>query len=106
MVLRYVLQNPVRSGLLITAQESLWSSLRRRQLADVCPLEDERDWLEELDEPLREEQLIVVHECLNRQRPFGKPEWHAQLAATFGLGSTLRPRGRPRNEKKSSLSPL
>jgi putative transposase len=61
---------------------------------------------EQLVEPLQEDQVISVRECLNRQRPFGRKDWQAEMAATFGLASTLRPRGRPRNEKKSSLSPL
>jgi hypothetical protein len=28
-------------------------------------------------------------------------EWQVNMASMFGLGSTLRPRGRPKNEKKS-----
>jgi len=105
-VLRYVLQNPVRGGLSSTAGEWPWSSLRRPRLIDRCPVEEDRQWVEQLDEPIREDQLAAVRECLNRQRPFGKTDWQAEMAATFGLASTLRPRGRPRNEKKSSLSPL
>jgi putative transposase len=105
-VLRYVLQNPVRAGLSSTAREWLWSSLRKPQLVDPCAVGDESQWLEQLDEPIKEEQLATVRECLNRQRPFGKTAWQAEIAAMFGLGSTLRPRGRPRSEKKSSLSPL
>jgi REP-associated tyrosine transposase len=79
---------------------------RRPQLIDPCPVEDDRQWAEQLDELMRVDQLAVVRECLNRQRPFGKTDWQAAMATTFGLGSTLRPRGRPRNEKKSSLSPF
>ena len=101
-VLRYVLQNPVRAGLSSTAREWLWSSLRRPQLVDASPVGDE----EQLAEPIQEDQLATVCECLNRQRPFGRKNWQAQMAAAFGLASTLRPRGRPRSEKKSSLSPL
>jgi hypothetical protein len=58
-------------------------------------------WTHTLGEPIREEQLVTVRECLNRQRPFGKTDWQVEMASMFGLGSTLRPRGRPRNEKKS-----
>jgi putative transposase len=101
-VLRYVSQNPVRAGLSSTAREWRWSSLRRLQLVDVCPVDDE----EQLAEPLGEEQIVTVRECLNRQRPFGRKDWQAEIAEKFGLGSTLRPRGRPRSEMKSSLSPL
>jgi len=38
-VLRYV---PVRAGLSNTAREWSWSSLRRPQLIDPCPVEDDR----------------------------------------------------------------
>ena len=103
-VLRYVLQNPVRAGLSGTVREWQWSSLKRPQLVDRWPVGEECEWLEQLDEPMREEQLVAVRECLNRQRPFGKTDWQAEMASMFGLGSTLRPRGRPRSEKKSSLS--
>jgi hypothetical protein len=40
----------------------------------------------------------------NRQRSFGRTGWQAEVADRFGLGSTLRPRGRLRNEEKSCLS--
>jgi putative transposase len=101
-LLRYVLQNPVRAGLSSRPREWRWSSLRRAQLVDECPVSYE----EQLAELMQEGQLATVRECVNRQRPFGKKEWQAEMAATFGLGSTLRPRGRPRSQKKSSLSPL
>ena len=92
-VLRYVLQNSVRAGLSSTVREWSWSSLRRPQLIDPCPVEVDRQWLEQWDEPMQAGQLAVVRECVNRQRPFGKTDWQADMAATFGLGSTLRPRG-------------
>ena len=101
-VLRYVLQNPVRAGLSSTAHEWRWSSLRRPQITDVCPVSDD----EQLAELIEQDKLATIRECVNRQRPFGRKDWQAEMAATYGLGSTLRPRGRPRSEKKSSLSPL
>jgi putative transposase len=105
-VLRYVLQNPIRAGLSSTVRDWHWSSLQRPQFVDPSPLGDEREWLESLDAPMREDHLVTVRECVNRQRPFGKVGWQAEMASRFGLASTMRPRGRPRNEKKSSLSPL
>lgn len=101
MVLRYVLQNPVRAGLSSTPQEWRWSSLRRPQLIDACPVNDEAPFAE----PIEEHQLTTIRECLNRQRPFGRKDWQSEVATRFGLTSTLRPHGRPRIEKKSSLSP-
>jgi len=43
---------------------------------------------------------------VNRQRPFGRKDWQAQIAMRFGLASALRARGRRRIEKKSSCSPF
>ena len=105
-VLRYVLQNPVRAGLSETIHEWPWSSARRRQLIDRLPTDEESSRSVPLENPLDELQVVAVRECLNRQRPYGQSEWQREMAETFGLGSTLRSRGRPRSEKKSSLSPL
>lgn len=106
MVLRYVLQNPMRAGLCETVHEWPWSSARRRQLVDRSPVDEQTRWSEQLEPQLDELQVTTIRECLNRQRPFGQSEWQTEMAVTFGLASTLRPRGRPRNEKKSSLSPF
>lgn len=105
-VLRYVLQNPVRAGLSDTVHEWPWSSARRRQLVDRSPVDEENRSQEQLESRLDEVQVATIRECLNRQRPFGQSEWQAETASKFGLGSTLRPRGRPRTKKKSSLSPF
>jgi putative transposase len=104
-VLRYVLQNPVRAGLSGSAMEWKWSSLQRPELVDPWPVDDESQ-LAQLEEPLGQQQLSFVRECVNRQRPFGSVAWQTAIASMFGLGSTLRPRGRPKSEKKSSLSPF
>jgi hypothetical protein len=58
----------------------------------------------QLESRLDELHLVTIRKCLNRQRPFGQSEWQTEMAVTFGLGSTMCPRGRPRSEKRSSLS--
>ena len=85
-VLRYVLRNPVRAGLVEPA---------RPHLTDVTliPLpEVGTSWI---DQPFVTHELTTLRTCVNRQQPFGAPEWQQQLATTLGLESTLRPRGRP-----------
>jgi putative transposase len=57
-VLRYVLQNPIRAGLSSTVREWLWSSVRRPQLIDPCPVRDD----EPLAEPIKENQLATIRE--------------------------------------------
>ena len=95
MVLRYVLQNPVRSGLAALVDGWPWSSWCRSELADPCPVELEANWLTQVDEPLSASQLASVRESVNRQRPFGEPDWQTKIASLFGLESTMRPRRRP-----------
>jgi hypothetical protein len=43
------------------------------------------------------------HECIRRRRPFGDAAWIGRAAGRLGLGSSLRPRGRPR--KPAGKSP-
>jgi putative transposase len=95
MVLRYVLQNPVRSALVASVEDWPWSSWRQSELVDACPLEVEANWISEIDRPLSASQLTSIRESMNRQRPFGEAEWQTRIASLFGLESTMRPRGRP-----------
>lgn len=100
VVLRYVLQNPVRAGLVKSPREWSWSSIQRAGLADPCPVDGQAEWGVALDEPLPVQQLKVVNECVNRQRPFGASWWQVEIARRLGLESTIRARGRPKSETK------
>ena len=60
MVLRYVLPNPVRSGLAASIDDWPWSSCCRNELADPCPVEIETDWMAHVDEPLSASQLASI----------------------------------------------
>ena len=92
---RYVLRNPVRAGLVEYAINWPWSSLRFPELSDPLPVEPPRDWLHWIDQPLFDQELTTLRTCVNRQQPYGAEEWRASIAATLGLESTLRSRGRP-----------
>ena len=94
-VLRYVLRNPVRAGLVAQAMDWPWSSLKFPHLTDPLPVEIPRNWRHWIDQPLFEHELTALRICVNRQQPFGTAPWQARIARTFGLESTLRPRGRP-----------
>jgi putative transposase len=95
-VLRYVLLNPVRAGLVTRADQWPWSSLNPTYPPAPWPLAPPDDWaLRWLATPLPEEDLTQVRTCVNRQAPFGAPDWIARIATALGLQPTLRPRGRP-----------
>jgi putative transposase len=54
------------------------------------------DWDRWIEAPLFDHELTRLRTCVNRQAPFGIPEWQAHVAKQLGLASTLRPQGRPR----------
>jgi putative transposase len=91
-----VLRNPVRAGLAEHARDWPWSSLRFSHLSDPAPINVPTDWLSCIDQPLFDHERTTLRTCVNRQQPFGTPDWQAVIATTLGLESTLRQRGRPR----------
>ena len=100
-VMRYVERNPVRAGLTDTAVQWPWSSHaesigeRERQLTDPCPLDLPHTWSSFVNLPLTDAELQDVRKSVNRQAPYGVPEWQRHMCSEHGLQSTIR-RGRPR----------
>jgi len=103
-VLRYVERNALRARLVERAERWRWASLWRRTSGDaqqralLTDPPDGRppDWLAMVNQPETEEELAALRRCVNRGRPLGSEMWVRRIAATLGLESTLRPRGRPR----------
>jgi putative transposase len=107
-VLRYVERNPLRAGLVTSANAWPWSSLGSRG----GPGDGERppltpppgglpeDWLKQVNRPQNDEELTAIRRCVNRGAPFGRQEWVKKMVAELGLETTLRPRGRPRKEQE------
>ena len=94
-VIRYILRNPVRAGLVTQVLDWPWTSLRVSHVSDPIPIETPRDWVHWLDEPLFDHELRVLRTCVNRQQPFGTDWGRSSTALGLGLKSTLRKRGRP-----------
>jgi putative transposase len=94
-VLRYVLRNPVRAGLVSHTYEWPWSSRHYSALIDPWPVKVPSTWNEWVEEPLYAHELDAIRTCVNRQAPFGTHAWRLSVAQACGLQSTLRPRGRP-----------
>jgi len=100
-VLRYVEGNPLRTGLVNSAKDWLWSShptptgKKSRLLIDEIPIELPKDWGRYIDEPMTEKELDKLRQSVNRQSPYGNSSWQIQVSKKLGLESTMRPRGRP-----------
>jgi putative transposase len=102
-VIRYVEANPVRAGLVTSAKDWEWSSHKEnvgsksRMLTKEIPVELPKSWGGYVNAPLAEVELGALRQSVNRQTPYGAPLWQLEVCEKFGLESTLRPRGRPRN---------
>src|SRR5205085_8352413 len=106
---RYIERNALRAGLVDRAERWVWSSLFAREqgrarsdwprLAD-WPVQRPSNWVEFVNQPqtLQEEQAILT--SIRRGKPFGDATWQKQAACALGLELTLRPRGRPKQERK------
>ncbi len=104
-VLRYVERNPLRAKLVDRIEEWQWGSLWRRERGSA----DDSSWLQKWPGGVpenwsremnrgneAEEELRTIRNCVNRGRPYGNEPWQKRTAASLGLESTFRPRGRPR----------
>ena len=105
-VLRYVELNPCRAGLAERAETWPWSSAAARGRGggirtplDTGPLDLGADWLENLAQAISAESLAALRVSVNRERPFGSPDWAHGAAERLGLESSFRPVGRPHKQK-------
>ena len=105
-VLRYVERNPLRAGLCSGLLDWPWSSLAIFQQAvppdwfHLGPVARGKDWLSQVAQPQTDIELAALRRCVERGSPYGSERWQSRTAATLGLESTLRPRGRPRHTTK------
>jgi putative transposase len=108
MLLRYVEANPLKAGLVEKAEAWQWGSLwrrlkgskREREILADWPVERPAGWARIVNREPPEAEAARVKQSLERSRPLGDDAWTARTAARLGLGWTLRPRGRPPNEKR------
>jgi putative transposase len=100
-VLRYVERNPLRARLVARADQWPWSSLSSVLLDDrptlhPGPVPRGPKWLELVQTPQTEAELLAVRTSIERGAPLGSATWRQRTARRLGLESALRPRGRPR----------
>ena len=102
-VIRYVERNPLRAGLVKRAQDWPHGSLAIRQRHDDprqeilhrWPIEVPTDYLDWVNRPQTETELLALQTAIRRNRPFGGESWQKRTIARLGLESSMRPKGRP-----------
>jgi putative transposase len=103
-VLKYVEGNPLRAGLVNSANNWLWSSHGEsihkgdHSLIDEVPVELPKEWSKFVNESIAEKELEKLRQSVSRQSPYGDSLWQVDVSKTLGLESTIRPRGRPSRE--------
>ncbi|MHC4445925.1 MAG: transposase [Planctomycetota bacterium] len=107
-VCRYVERNALRANLVARAEDWSWSSLAVSQMsASRCtnevkppisdwPVDRPRGWQRLVNVPQTDEEVDALSRAVQRGRPYGTMTWQKRAAIRLGLGSTMRPRGRPR----------
>ena len=101
-VCRYVERNPRRAGLVRRAEAWRWGSLWRRErgrgleLLSDWPIARPDDWRQLVNRAETAADLETLRASSQRGRPFGALPWRDDTVRRFALGSTLRPRGRPK----------
>ncbi|HLN28801.1 MAG TPA: transposase [Gemmataceae bacterium] len=104
-VCRYVERSALRAGLAGQARASRWSGLWQRAhesgegLLSAGPVALPEDWVKHVNRVQSQGELEAVRRTLQRGSPFGMADWQERTAKLLGLESTLRPRGRPAQEK-------
>jgi putative transposase len=103
-VLRYVERNPLRAGLVARAEAWRFGSLfiRTQGTADekslLCesPVPLGRSWVDHVNRPQTEAEVLSIRTSVIRGRPFGGEAWCRQASQRLELEHTFRPRGRPK----------
>lgn len=105
-VLRYVERNPLRANRVQRSQDWEWSSLRPTVRSAphglLCdgPLPKPAQWVRFVNGVETEAELNALRHSLARGTPFGDSRWQSKTAVKLGLESSLRPRGRPKQQEK------
>lgn len=112
-VFRYVEQNPLRAGLVCSAEEWRWSSLWHRLnpgeeesvVLSNWPLEIPTNWLHIVNTTEQSKvELERLRTCVNRGQPYGSDEWVRKEIRELHLNSTIVPIGRPSSDNNTRVA--
>ncbi len=105
-VLRYIERNALRANLVERAEDWRWCSLSPWRSSEpdeswslARPLPCGPGWTEHVNQPQTEAEIAAIRGAIRRGSPLGSQSWIESTARRLGLESTLRPRGRPRQNE-------
>lgn len=101
---RYVERNARKANLVSMAQLWKWSSVWRREngtvqqkkLLSPWPVSEPPQYLTILNEAQSQSEEEAMERAEQRGSPYGNLSWTTKVVKQFDLGSTMRPRGRPK----------
>jgi len=99
-LIRYIEANAHRAKLTKKAEDWKYGSLyervtKNRELLNEPYVTLYDEWVNYVNQPLREGELENMRNSVNRQAPLGQEQWQVETATKYGMLSTLRRRGRP-----------
>ena len=107
---RYVERNALRARLVKRAEAWRWGSLwrwkngnsRQQSLLSPWPVRRHPGWLKHVNRPLSKADYAAIQRSIVRGNPFGNDAWNQRMIKRLALESTIRPRGRPSKQAKTS----
>jgi putative transposase len=109
-LIRYVERNALRKNLVARAEDWRWGSLlwrlqTRPPLAlEAPPIALPGNWADYVNLPQTAAELEAIRASVNRQRPYGDPEWVEAKARITGLEQSMSELGRPRKVRSGPVS--
>jgi len=103
--LQYVEANPLKAGIVKTAEDWRWSSYYQRQNGgkpfplNPGPVPIPKNWPQIVNKVMPEQERAQVINCIKRGCPYGEEDWAEKTAKELNLESTVKQRGRPKKWK-------
>jgi putative transposase len=104
-VIKYVERNAARAKLVVKPEDWRWGSAwlrtfgndKQKKLLTELPFDVHDTYLSWLNTIDTEKELEQMRNSVNRGVPFGRERWVDAMVQKYGLESTIRTKGRPKN---------
>jgi len=107
-VIRYMENNPIRAGIVKSAEKYRWSSAKAHIDNDIDKddiltdyseyLHEIRNWKEYLCEDSSQNKILTILKCTLNGRPAGNKQFIKELESKTERNLRIKPMGRPRRE--------